>query len=291
VINPEQYDLAIINTVVMGIESVPELHDRLPCVLWIHEGESMLWNSRVPLCDWKEAFSWTSHIVFQSAWQAERIWGSFTSGLPTNRYSVVPNCQPIELLDASLVRRPTPGKRRVIFLGSVYQRKRPHDLIDAVLSLKRDDVECLFIGPTDGLATLSSYHQSLLRSRSGLLLVGKVSRSEALAYLASADVLSLPSADESQPLVLLEAARFGIPVVISDLPVYQHCWTDGVNCLKHAVGDVETLARHLATCLDGKAPKPTLSADCNPSEGEFLAQFDSILARMLPAKVGASGLR
>ena len=282
-IQPDQFDLMLANTVMWGLNSRRHLHEYLPCVLWVHEGESILWTSKMPLKEFKEAFSWTSHIVFQSRWQAERIYGSFTSGLtPGSRYSIVPNCLP-ELGEISQPRyRRSQGVKRIVFLGSIYQRKAPQDLIDAVLALGRSDVECLFIGQTDGVVTLSERHQELLRSHPQIRLIGEVPRSEALGYLADSDVLSLPSVDESQPLVLLEAARFGVPVVISDLPVYRDCWVHGLNCLVHPVGDVKLLSAHLLACLEGRAPRPNVEPRCALSTDEFLARFESLLKEQLP---------
>ncbi len=49
---------------------------------------------------------------------------------------------------------------------------------------------------------------------------------------ASFDVFLFPSYEENQGIVLLEAASFGLPLIIRDLPVYSGWLVDGENCLK-----------------------------------------------------------
>jgi len=49
---------------------------------------------------------------------------------------------------------------------------------------------------------------------------------------ASFDVFLFPSYEENQGIVLLEAASFGLPLIIRDLPVYSGWLKHGDNCLK-----------------------------------------------------------
>lgn len=61
------------------------------------------------------------------------------------------------------------------------------------------------------------------------------------------DVFLFPSFEENQGIVLLEAASFGLPLVIRDLPVYSGWLVHGENCLKCTSDDefVENLKRIL----------------------------------------------
>ena len=51
---------------------------------------------------------------------------------------------------------------------------------------------------------------------------------------ASYDYFLFPSFEENQGIVLLEAASFGLPLIVRDLPVYDGWLFDGDNCLKCA---------------------------------------------------------
>lgn len=281
--DPDQYDFALANTLVSGLPLLKTLDRRLPCVLWAHEGEVLLWGCNWPVMDLKRTFAMAAHLVFQSAWQAERIFGSFISNLPDSRVSVIPNCLPSVPAAGQLPRPRNSGKKRVVFVGSVYGRKHPGDLAEAIVHLARQDVECIFVGDINQMDTLPERHRALLRDDSRFTLTGLVSREVATSYLASADALCLPSEDESQPLVLLEAAHFGVPIVISDLPVYRGTWVHGKNCLMHQVGDVQGLANCLGICLDGNAPRSEMPSEFDSSQERFLQRFGAIFDRLFTA--------
>lgn len=283
-VEAEQYDFAIANTVVSGLLHIHRYGQLLPCVLWVHEGETFLWTSQTPLALLKQIFSTARHVVFQSRWQAERIFGSFTSALTKARYSVVPNCLPELPARIDQPKMRIPGKKRIVFVGGVYGRKRPFDLVDAVNRIGRNDVECVFIGTTEHLKTLPICVHEAVKNKERFVFTGEISRSETAAYIASADVLSLPSGDESQPLVLLEASHYKVPIVISDLSVYDDIWFNGRNCLKHAVGDVEQLSAHLLTALEGNAPPSSLPGETEVSPEAFFSKFSAIFDDLLSKK-------
>jgi len=49
---------------------------------------------------------------------------------------------------------------------------------------------------------------------------------------AAMDALFFPSYTENQPMVILESATLGLPLVVRDIPEYEGFLTHGVNCLK-----------------------------------------------------------
>lgn len=282
IVNPEQYDFALANTLVSGLHYIEKFSEHLPCLLWVHEGETVLWGTKDPIAQWKRAFSLPVQIVFQTSWQARHIFGSFTVGLPESKYTIIQNCLPTIPSNSSALKSKSKRTiKRIVFIGGVYNRKRPQDLIEAVIRLDRKDIECVLIGTTELVSTLPISTQSILTNNSQFRLLGELSREETLFHLATADVLSLPSSDESQPIILFEASHFGIPIIISDLPVYQGIWTDGVNCLMHQVGDIDRLTKHLQTCLKGMAPEPMLPNDKDFSQAAFLDNFGNVLNEQL----------
>ena len=280
--DPDQYDFGIVNTVVSGPIYIQQIAARLPVIFWIHEGETVIWNSQWQVGDWKRVFSQASRIVFQTSWQAERIFGSFTSHLSSSHYCCISNCL-LPIPDNIIPVSRATDKKRIVFIGSLYERKRPTDLMDAVLRLNRFDLECVFVGSKEHLSTFPERHRRLIQSDSRFVFTGAMDRRSALAWLCTADAFCLPSSDESQPLVLFEAAHYRVPIIISDLPVYRGNWMHGHNCLMHAVGDTATLAAHLERALSGDAPDPVLPTQADVSETTFRIQFDQLFHELLPS--------
>lgn len=250
--DPRDYDFAIVNTIVSA-HHLESLGTRVPTVFWVHEGESVLWNSRWSASQWRHLFGLAARIVFQTGWQADHLFRSFLIGISAAHIKCVANGMPS--LPASLgARSKSNGKKRIVFIGGVYERKRPQDLIDAVLALDRNDVECLFIGTTEAIETIGAEHVEKIKARPDLFqLLGEMNRKSGLEYLMGADVFCLPSGDESQPITPLEAASLGIPCALTELPSYAGIWRHGHNCLFNPVGDIALLRWNLQALLDDAA--------------------------------------
>lgn len=247
--DPTAYDFALVNTVV----SAPHLEALAPqvrTVLWVHEAETVVWSSNATALRWRQFFSLPWKAVFQTRWQVESVFKSFLSTPECARIACVPNGLPS--IPANIAPFPrTPGMKRIVFAGGVYGRKRPNDLIDAVLALGREDVECIFVGTTSSLESIGVEHVATLNAHpTRFKLTGEINRRETLEYIASADVFCLPSGDESQPIAPLEAAALGVPCVLSDLPPYVGTWRHGVNCLTQPVGDSALLRWNLRALFD-----------------------------------------
>ena len=278
---PTEYDVALVNTVMMP-RYIETLSPQVPTVLWVHEGETVLWSWQLTPAQWRNLFRLPARIIFQGPWQSEGVFRSFLTGLPRGIVSCVRNGLP-ELPPDLIAKPKTPGKARVVFVGGVYGRKRPQDLVEAVLSLGRDDVECLFVGPIEGIATIGADAVAKIQSHPDCFkLLGELDRKTGLEYVMSADVFCLPSGDESQPLAPLEAAALGVPCLLTDLEPYADTWRHGVNCLLNPAGDWHTLRSNLRTVLDDKVvreqvTKRALELPSRFSMGAFFKRFNAEL--------------
>ena len=144
------------------------------------------------------------------------------------------------------------GDASVVFASSakLIERKRPFDLVDAVVQLRRRgvDARALFIGDGELRAAIT-----LRAARSGIdeavCIGGFVNQRDLPAWYAAADALVLPSdSRETWGLVVNEAMAAGLPVVVSDAA---GCSPDlvrsGENGFTYPCGDVGALASRLAT--------------------------------------------
>lgn len=92
---------------------------------------------------------------------------------------------------------------------------------------------------------------------SDVVQLGTVPEAEMPAWYAAADVLAFPSTKEGWGLAVLEAMSAGLPVVVSDLPVFLEYLQPGRDALVVPVGDAAALSGALAAVLDD----PGLAAD------------------------------
>jgi glycosyltransferase-like protein len=91
-----------------------------------------------------------------------------------------------------------------------------------------------------------------LRLGRDVVLLGTVSEAELGGWYHAADALAFPSVKEGWGLAVLEAISAGLPVIASNLPVFQEYLVDGQTALLPAVGDDVALAGAMrAMMLDG----------------------------------------
>lgn len=132
----------------------------------------------------------------------------------------------------------------VVFCGKLIQRKRPLDLVAAISAgtHKRPKVHAIFVGDGQGRAEIESFVRR--EHLQNVHLAGFVNQSGIPKFYAAADALVVPSSFDPHPLVVTEAAVFGLPAILSDA-VGCIGPTDiarvGENTLVYPCGDVRRL--------------------------------------------------
>jgi L-malate glycosyltransferase len=117
-------------------------------------------------------------------------------------------------------------------VGSFRDKKGVEYLLDACRTLRDLDFTLLFVG--DFVGKESDYWQQELRD-SGLadrvLITGKISRAEALAYLPQMDIFTIPSIHDGCPNALLEAMLAAKAIVGTNVDAIGEILEDNVNGL------------------------------------------------------------
>ena len=99
--------------------------------------------------------------------------------------------------------------------------------------------------------------------------IGVVDDDDMPVLYRAADVLAFPSTREGFGLVVLEAAAAGLPVVVSDLPVFAEFLEHGRDCLMVPVGDAGPLADALVQVIND----PGLRAGLIGNAGDTARRF------------------
>lgn len=103
---------------------------------------------------------------------------------------------------------------RLLFVGQFIELKRLGFLVDAIASIKRDDVEFAVIGSGPLEDELRSHAESQLPGR--VEWIGRLPINDVRQQMVSSDCLVLPSRHDGWGAVVSEALMAGTPVICSD---------------------------------------------------------------------------
>ena len=133
----------------------------------------------------------------------------------------------------------------ILCVGMVCPRKNQNTLIEALVPLReKREFSLLFLGKAPPDAVYTERFLRLVTKHSWIRHAGFTGRAELREELAKATVLVLPSLEDNCPMVILEAAAAGVPVVAA------------------RVGGVPDLVEHNVTGLLCNSYKDTEVRDC-----------------------------
>ncbi len=193
---------------------------------------------------------------------------------------------------------PTPAMRArhggvvVGFAGRLSPQKRPQDFLEmaARIADRRRDVRFLMAG--DG-SRRAQYEAIAAKLRLGdrVTFLGQVR--DMRSFLASCDMLVLPSRSEGSPNVVLEAMAMKVPVVASDTPATREVITHLRDGFLFPVGDVDRLTDTVETALQAPHLRATLTARAfRKAQGPLSAATSAAtLARIIENLLGGTAER
>lgn len=141
----------------------------------------------------------------------------------------------------------------VLFVGSLIPRKGLNFLVEAARKIVKENSDTTFLIVGDGplknelIRTLKKWNLS-----GNFRFFGKVTEKELPGLYNSADVFVLPSIQEGQGIVLLEAQASGKPVVAFDIGGVNEFVRNGETGYLVKRGDCKELADALLKLLDNK---------------------------------------
>ena len=175
------------------------------------------------------------------------------------RSSVInPGVEPFALADRDAARRALglpEGRGVVMYVGRLAQIKRPDRFLDLADDLApRDGAIFALVG--DG--PLGDECRARVARTPNTVALGW--QRDLGTLLAAADVVVLCSDNEGVPLLLIEAALAGRPVVTTDVGAVRDVVQDGVTGVVVPTGDRAALARAVGTLLSDPAERERLGS-------------------------------
>jgi glycosyltransferase involved in cell wall biosynthesis len=160
----------------------------------------------------------SARVLYSSRWAADAAVAH--CGVGPDRVRVVPygpNLAPPEHVAA-----PPAGAPRVLWVGMDWRRKGGATAVAAVEELRSRGVaaELVCVGAEPPTGVVVDHHERVdMRTASGAARLGEL--------YASASALLLPSRADCTPVVLAEAAAYGLPAVVSDVGGIPEMVVDG----------------------------------------------------------------
>ena len=170
---------------------------------------------------------------------------------------VIPNfiCQtdyarhPVEELRASLAPQ---GEPLLVHVSNFRPVKRPVDCVEILARVLQKGISTRLVMVGDGSERTNVEHRArCLGVYDKCVFVGK--QPNIVDYLSAADVLLLPSEQESFGLAALEAMACEVPVIASRVGGIPEVVTDGETGYLSEVGDVEKMSEDAARLLSDRA--------------------------------------
>jgi glycosyltransferase involved in cell wall biosynthesis len=158
--------------------------------------------------------------------------------------------------------RPRSGPCRLISVGAVTPRKGFLDVLDAIE--EHDDVESSWMG-VGSLEVDPRYAGRVLERasrRPNATLTGQLSPDATRRLVQQSDLFLMPSYDENQPLVLLEAIAASVPAVAYAAGATPHMLEHGRDGLIAPVGDRRAFAAHLRRLLEDEDLRYEMATHC-----------------------------
>lgn len=150
----------------------------------------------------------------------------------------------------------------LIFVGSVIHRKGVDVLIDAFIQLSRriPDLYLVLVGPhtiqenpslDEKWITLLWKNLADANLTSNVVFLGLISKRQSLAdFYRASDIFVFPSRKEGLGNVILEAMASGLPVIVSDLPVFKGLIQNSYNGITVPLEDASATAQAIQELID-----------------------------------------
>ena len=136
------------------------------------------------------------------------------------------------------------ANRYVLAVARIDEPKRQLDLIAAYARLRDPTWKLALAGDADHSSRYARAVTEAARKTPGVVMLGHQTGENLAELYTHARLFVMPSSHEGQPIAVLEAASFGLAVILSDIPAHREIALARARYFK--VGDIAALTEHLA---------------------------------------------
>ena len=136
---------------------------------------------------------------------------------------------------------------KILFIGSVTDRKKPHLIVEAINNLNSKDVNLYVVGPTPNESYLSKLKELVNKYEleEQVVFAGSVDRESVMEYYSQSNLMILPSVSEGLARVIFESQATGCPVLVTDVPGMRDIVIDGQTGYVFESNNLESLTNKI----------------------------------------------
>ena len=136
---------------------------------------------------------------------------------------------------------------KILFIGSVTDRKKPHLIVEAINNLNSKDVKLYVVGPTPNESYLSKLKELVNKYEleEQVVFAGSVDRESVMEYYSQSNLMILPSVSEGLARVIFESQATGCPVLVTDAPGMGDIVIDGQTGYVFESNNLESLTNKI----------------------------------------------
>lgn len=213
----------------------------------------------------------TDHIVLLSQKTKEQF---MALGIPNTKISVIYNFHNLAYSDAQINKKlERKGETlKLIFLGSLDERKGIIDLFDAIVQVDRM-LELHICGSPKNRSTAESIKQRVIDDKKDQIYMhGYVEGDEKKQLLLNADILVLPSYGEGFPIVLSEGLAAGCMLITTNVGAIPEVFSDK-NGRILSPGDIKGIANAIEELYESDAREQIIRYNLELAEQLSLSQY------------------
>ena len=141
---------------------------------------------------------------------------------------------------------------KILFIGSVTDRKKTHLIVEAINKIKNKDIKLYVVGPTPNENYLSQLkelvHNYDLEDQ--VLFTGSVDRKSVMDHYADTNLMILPSVSEGLARVIFESQATACPVLVTDAPGMGDIVIDGQTGYIFESDNLESLTNKIQEIIN-----------------------------------------
>jgi len=136
---------------------------------------------------------------------------------------------------------------KILFIGSVTDRKKPHLIVEALNNIKSKEIKLFIVGPTPNESYLIKLKDLVKRYdlEEQVIFTGSVDRKSVMEHYAETNLMILPSVSEGLARVIFESQVAACPVLVTDAPGMGDIVIDGQTGYIFESNNLESLTNKI----------------------------------------------